>query len=372
MNEPSKYELAAWGNIQKFKLRPLSAMGQKTTQGLANGVSAFVDSHPKMKTLLDHGSRVIAKSTSAVGSRAKKVSDAIPEELKDWTGESLAAVQTTLAKLSRVGLTTNGIVKIHQKRGHDVESIQDFRTLDLKDIDSVGVKSASWYYPALAAASGAGASFVITGGEFTTVVSGGATAAPTGGVVAAVLAGDMAVMLSLSSRAVAHYGLLYGYDPDEPAEKLFALSIVNAGTAMSQSAKYAAMADLSKLTQALVRNKNWNELAKTVLGKVAQEFKNKFGARIFKSSLGKVVPVAGIIVGGTFNWATLERITDVANMVYRRRFLLDKYPHLAESEKKFNIYEDETSSEDLPDEDISIVNEIDTAELEHKGKGKAK
>jgi hypothetical protein len=362
MHEPSKYELAAWGKIQKFKLRPISAMGQKTTQNLVNGVTDFIKSHPKVKSVLDQGQSAIAKSSNAIGEQAKKLSDALPVELKDWTGESFAAVQTTLAKLARVGLTTNGIVKIHQKRGHEVESIHDFRTLDLKKIDDVGIKSASWYYPALAAASGAGASFVITGGEFVTVASGGVAAAPTVGVVAAVMAGDLAVMLSLSSRAVAHYGLLYGYDPDDPAEKIYAMSIVNAGTAVSQSAKYAAMADISKLTQALVRNKNWSELAKTVIGKVAQEFNKKFGTRIVKASLGKALPVAGIIVGGTFNWATLERITDVANMAYRRRFLLDKYPHLSETDEVFSFFEDIKATEGLPDEDISIVEEIESAE----------
>lgn len=47
-----------------------------------------------------------------------------------------------------------------------------------------------------------------------------------------------------------------------------------------------------------------------------------------KQGLGKVVPAVGVLVGGTLNWTTLEGIVDTADMAYRRRFLLDKYPHL--------------------------------------------
>lgn len=366
MSEPSEYELAAWGNVLSFKLRPLTAAGHKTASSVKDGVTNYLDKHPQAKSVLESGQRVIAKTSHKVTKGAKKVSNAVPEELKDWSGEALSSLQTTLSKLSRAGLSPKRLIAIHKRRGNSVESLLDIRKLDLSAVENVGVKSASWYYPALAFASGAGASFVITGGEITTVASAGAAAGPSGGVIAAALAGDFAVLNALSSRAVGHYALLYGYDPEEPAEKLYMMSIVNAGTALSSGAKALAMRDISNLTQALVRGKTWQELSKSALGRMADEFNKRFHARITKAALGKALPVAGIIVGGVFNWATLERLTDVAQIVYRRRFLLEKYPHLASQELDFNLYEPSDSNADIADEEISLLDALEDASKKDK------
>lgn len=359
MSKPSEYELAAWGNVQRFKLRPISAVGQQSAGAVKDGFTAYIDNHPKAKNALKLGQRVIARTSDKVSKSAKKVTDAVPNDFKDWSGEALSSIQTTLSKLSRAGLSPKRLVTIHKKRGNSVESLSDIRKLDLSAVENIGVRSASWYYPALAAASGAGASFVITGGELTTAASAGAAAAPSGGVIAAALAGDFAVLSALSSRAVGHYALIYGFDPEEPAEKMFMMSIVNAGTAVSRGAKFLAMQDIANLTQALVRGKTWKELSKSVIGKMADEFNKRFRERITKAALGKALPVAGIIVGGVFNWAMLERLTDVAQIVYRRRFLLEKYPSLAKDELAFNIYENEELDDELEDEEISLFGQIE-------------
>lgn len=361
MNEPSAYELAAWENVQNFKVRPITAVGQKTAQSIKDGISSFIETHPKAESTLERGRRVVAKASESLAKGTKKAAEAMPSELMDWSLEALSALQTTLGKLSRAGLSPKKLVALHRRRGHAVRSLGDIRKLDLEQVENVGIRSASWYYPALAAASGAGASFVITGGEFTTVASAGAAAAPSGGVIATVIAGDFAVLSALSSRAIGHYALLYGYDPEEPSEKLFMYSVINAGTAVSSGAKAMAMRDISNLTQAIVRGKSWKELSKTVIGKVADQFNKQFQSRITKASLGKAIPVAGIIVGGVFNWATLERLTDVAQIVYRRRFLLEKYPQLAYTEADFNIFTVSESEDNLADEEISVLADIDEA-----------
>ncbi len=131
-----------------------------------------------------------------------------------------------------------------------VGGLSDVRRLDLEKVDAVRGRGAGWYYPAAAALSGAGAGLVITGGEAATAASAGAASAPSLGAIAGAFAGDAAVVLGLSSRAVGHVALYYGYDPEDPSEKLFIMSVVNAGTAMSASAKTAALADISRLTQA--------------------------------------------------------------------------------------------------------------------------
>ena len=167
-----------------------------------------------------------------------------------------------------------------------------------------------WYYPAAAAVSGAGSGFVITGGDLVIAVSGGAAAAPGAGVIAGTMALDASVVLSLAARAVGQVALAYGYDPEAPEEKVFALSVINLGTSMSTGAKYAAMADVSRLTQALFRSASWEALNSSVVAQLYKQFATRFGVRVTKQGLGKVVPVIGIALGAGFNWATLEAMVD--------------------------------------------------------------
>lgn len=368
MADPSDYELAAWRDIQRFKGRPLSrAMrdaGEQVAVGaaeLGKRATKYLENHPGAQSAVSRGQEIVANGAHAVGTGARKTAAALPDGMIDWSGAAVESVRHTVGRVSRVGLSSKRVVSIHRKRGHDVASLLDLRRLDLQQIDAVGRRGASWYYPASAALSGMGAGLVISGGELVTAASAGAAAAPSGAVVAGAFAGDVAIVLGLASRSVGHVSLLYGYDPDEPAEKLFVMSVVNAGTAMSATAKTAAMADISRLTQALVRGKTWEILDKSIVAKVSAQFAKRFGFRLTKQGLGKVVPIAGIVVGGTFNWTTLEAIVDAANVAYRRRFLLEKYPQLAREEASGSFPSDGSDSPDGADEAISVLGELNAA-----------
>lgn len=365
MAEPSEYELAAWRDIQRFKGRPLTRVmrgaGEKVAQGfsaIGTQTSTYLENHPKTQAAVAKGQGAIAKAARAVGTGAKKTVSTLPNGMTDWSGEAFDSIRTSVGRISRIALSPARVVKLHQKRGHPVEELSDLRKLDLKQVDKVRGRGASWYYPATAAVSGAGAGLLITGGELTVTVSAGVAAAPSGAVIAGAMVGDAAIILGLASRCVGQVSLNYGYDPEEPAEKLFIMSVVNAGTALSATAKTAAMADVSRLTQALVRGKVWSVLDKSLVSQVSKQFAKVFGVRFTKQSLGKVVPVAGIVLGGTFNWTTLEAIVDAANIAYRRRFLLEKYPSLANEEVPISIAA-EVSDDD--DETISIIREVSEA-----------
>jgi hypothetical protein len=256
-----------------------------------------------------------------------------------------------------VGLSPKRVVAKHKKRGHDVARLFDLRRLDLEQIDAVRGQSAKWGYPIAAAASGAVAGLVITGGEAFTIVSGGAAAAPSGTAITTAFFGDAAVVLGLASRSVGEISLSYGYDPEDPAEKLFIMSVVNAGTAASAGAKAAAMRDISRLTQNLARGRAWAVLDRSIVARVSRQFAQAFGTRLTKQGLGKVVPAAGVLIGFTLNWQTLESIVDVADNEYRKRFLLEKYPHLADEEATVVIDDDQVST-DVADEPISVLDEI--------------
>ncbi|MFD8213560.1 EcsC family protein [Streptomyces sp. NPDC059697] len=358
---PSDYELAAWQAVQQFKGRPLSRAMSNAGEQVANGVAELgkraakqLENHPRAKSAVSRGQEFVAKGAQKVGAGARGAADALP----DWSGTAVQSIQKTLGRASRAGLSSKRVVALHKKRGHDVASLSDLRRLDLEQVDAVRGRAASWYFPAAAALSGAGAGLVISGGELVIAASAGAAAAPSGGAITGAFVADAAVVLGLASRAVGQVSLFYGYDPEEPAEKLFVLSVVNVGTASSVAAKNRAMSDISRLTQALFRGKTWEVLNDALVTKVSQQFAKAFGFRLTKKGLGKAVPAFGIVVGGTLNWTTLEGIVDAAEMAYRRRFLLEKYPHLADEEASGPFPDTGPDVPDDADEEISLLDEI--------------
>lgn len=368
MTEPSAYELDAWRNVQRFQGRPLSRAMRDAGEQVASGAAElgkratkYLEERPGAQAAVSRGQEMVAKGARTMGAGARKAADAIPDGVANWSGPAFASMRQTVGRVSRAGLSPKQVVKKHRKRGHDVASHSDLRRLDLQQIDAVRGGGASWGYPLAAAISGAGAGLAISGGELAVPLTGGAAAAPSGAVIAGAFVGDAAFVLALGSRCVGEVSLLYGYDPEEPAEKLFIMSVVSAGTAVSAGAKSAAMADISRLTQALVRKKTWEILDRSVVAQVSKQFARAFGVRLTKQGLGKVVPVAGILVGGTLNWTTLEGIVDAANMAYRRRFLLEKYPHLGDEEAPGLLPDVDQDSRDEVDEAISVIGELAVA-----------
>ena len=362
MVQPSKYESDAWADIQGFRGRPVSRGLHSFGDRVADGADAV---HRRATKLADeHGQIRTAQAAVARGLHAARdgvrfVGDAVPEGAKAQVGEwghvAVTSATRTLARVSRAGLSPRRVVRKHRAAGHEVVLLADIRTLDLAQVDRVRGRGLDWYYPAAAALSGAGAGLAITGGELVIVASGGAAAAPGAGTVAAAVVLDSAAVLGLASRAVGHVSLYYGYDPEVPAEKLLVLSVVNAGTALSASAKTKALAEVSRLTQQLFRGATWKVLDQALITQLAKQLTTRFGVRLTKQSLGKVVPAAGIVLGASFNWATLESIVDAADVAYRRRFLLEKYPQLAGDEGPAVV---DPVVPDEHDEVISILEEL--------------
>lgn len=358
---PSEYELEAWRAVQEFRGRPLSRTMRNTGEAAGNGVAKLykraskqLENHPRAQSAVSRGQGFVSKGTQKVGAGARGAAEAMP----DWSGVAVHSVRKTVGRISRAGLSPKRIVARHQKRGHEVESLRDVRRLDLQQVDAVRAKAASWYLPAAAALSGATAGLVISGGQLAIAATAGAAAAPSGGAIAGAFVADTTAVLGLASRAVGQVALSYGYDPEAPAEKLFVMSVVNVGTAGSATAKNAAMSDVSRLTQALFRGKAWDVLNESLVTKVSQQFAKAFGFRLTKKGLGKAVPAFGIALGGALNWTTLEGIVDAADMAYRRRFLLEKYPHLADEEEPGWLADDDPGVPDDADEEISLLGEI--------------
>lgn len=243
--------------------------------------------------------------------------------------QTAAGASRAVSRLSSSSLSEERILRAYRRRGVDVSSLEDIRGLDLHEVERrVKPKRMDLVYASLAAAEGAAAGAVITGGEVLatggSVAGLGAGGAPGLGTVAGAMAVDAAVVLAAAQRVVSHTGLYYGYDPNDPAEAAFALSVVNLGSAVTAGGKMAAYRELSALTQMLARRATWKQLNEHVLPRIAQQFAVRFGGRLTQRKLGQLVPVVGIGVGALMNFRLIDNVAEAAYWTYRERFLLDK------------------------------------------------
>lgn len=359
MGGPSKFEKNAWKEVQSFRDTWWRRAGQKAYDKAAGGVGKaadagrkFVDDRPKLRKVVD--------TTGSVARRAwGAASDVVPQKAKDWTGQAVGSTTRTIKELTQVGLSPERVIQRHRKLGHPVERLLDIRELDLELVDKARGKNFTIkrLYPLLGGGAGAGSAVAITGGGAVIVATGGAAAAPGAGVVVGALAADVAATLALMSRATGAIGLSYGYDPHEASEKLFVSAVVNAGSAGTSAAKVAAMRDLSYLTQKLFRNQTWAVLNKSKISSAIVKSAQAMSVKLTKQGLGKFVPGVGAVIGFGLNYDTVSHVIDTADMAYRRRFLLEKYPHLAAEEAPFDPADAGMASDD--EDVISIVDMLD-------------
>lgn len=298
----SSYEQREWDRLQQRKAASLRKQPRRLPAKARDRLSAAAD---KAKTAPGADKVLAGYATAARG-------------LGKATGST--ATRTVSIK---------SVIKQYQRAGYDIGSLAQIQQLDLRAVDAVARFSRIRYgHSVLAAAGGFGSAAVVTGGEVLagagTVAGAGAGAAPGLGTVAAAVLADAAGVLGLAARSVAATALYYGYDPHRPEEEIFMMSVIGLGMASGTTAKTAAYAELSQLTQLLARGAPWARLNEKVLTKIAQRFAAKFGQTLTKKKLGQFVPVAGMVVGAGLNFWVIDQISVAAHYAYRERFLIEK------------------------------------------------
>lgn len=271
------------------------------------------------------------KSVKRVTERAKSVSSVVranvPRPAMSAAAKGGAFVnQATqggvraVLRVSSSTLSPDRVLRRYGRAGHELSGIRAIRQLDLEHVDQVLPRRLDLVYSAAGAASGAGAGATISALALT---------GPGAAGIAGVMLADASVVLGLASAVVAHTALYYGYDVNRPEEKAFVLSVVDFGVALTATGKTAAFQDVSKLSHALRVQKSWATLNESAVARVVTRFTAKLGPAMTKKQLAKAIPYVSAGVGFFTNWLTLEMIADAADLAYRRRWLLDKYPQLA-------------------------------------------
>jgi len=271
MNEISTYEKDALAKIHEWKDPSLSRLDKALSfAGMP------MDKAADLITKVPGVSRAVEKSVGRIMSVANDVAQ--------WSVRS------------------ESILKEYRSVGHEVESLEDIRKLDLEEVDkAIGRLAAK--YEALSVGEG-----VATG--FTGIF----------GVPA-----DVAALAALNLRAIGEYATYCGFDVALPEEKLFAMSILELASSPDSQAKKKALSQLVRVardaaTKTLSRNAH-----KSAMAALVERIARTLGVRLTYDKVAQFLPVAGAIVGGGTNGIYTAKVCKGAHNLYRERFLAEKY-----------------------------------------------
>ena len=296
--------------------RAMSAYDQKVWAGLGDQVLAKQERRIKVPA-------GVKRATKKVTSRTGQVWESLPghEQLAARLEQALEGFRAVTLDPALASVRQRRVLEAYERKYRvSLDKLTEIHDFTLEQCDQV-VPNLRFIYSVGSGLEGAGASLAITGAEVSASVSGGTTAVVAIGAVAA----DAALVLAALARVVAHTAAYYGYDVRQPEEELFALGVISLSSAASGPAKVAALAELSRLTQQMMRRATWEVLTKEPLVKVIQQVYARLGLRITKAKLAQSVPVAGVVISAGMNMAAVQAVARDAGLAYRLRFLCDKY-----------------------------------------------
>lgn len=136
-----------------------------------------------------------------------------------------------------------------------------------------------------------------------------------GGIVT--IAADIPIVMGLSLKVLQEMALCYGFDPDDPLERIFIVKCLQFSSAdiVGKKAIIEELADYDnpdKLVEVVSQMQGWRE--------VFNSYSESFGWK----KLFQLVPVAGMIFGSVSNKNTIQDVAEVGKMLYKKRLILQR------------------------------------------------
>lgn len=250
-------------------------------------------------------------SNSAISKFLSPITNKV-EQASNWAADTRLGIALMKAAAGAVAVVndgaawsvrTNAILSEYRKDGHNgINQLGDIYGLSLVDVEkTIGYLPSK--YRVIALAEG--------------------TAAGTLGLPG--MAADIPALITLALRAVNEHATYYGYDVSLESERYVALTILAVSTGGDSAAKQVAMTEVAKATVMAAKKKTWDELQRVALVRLIQKIAEQLGIRLTKAKLAQILPVVGGFVGGGFNAWYISKVCFTARMVYRERFLREKY-----------------------------------------------
>lgn len=329
------YEQEAWDEIQAYKRSRLSA---RARQLVPRGVRTRA---------VELGGRL---RDSRVG---ETVSDSWQQLQDSYLDKVVEGAGAAIGDLGASLVPTTAVARAYAKHGTSITSLDEILALDLRLVDRV-MPRLGRRYAAGSATEGALAGFIAGGGSVFAAggaTTGGVGAAPGLAVVSTALATDVAATITSSVVLAGHYGAYCGFDvdTDDPREQAFLLGVLGAASAGSMAAKDLAFTQTRQLAMMIVRRATWSDLSEKAITKVVQQIFKRLSVRLTKQKFGQALPVAGAGIGAGLNYQLLRRVGNDARMLYRERFLIEKYATQPEAV-------------DIHIEDIEIISENEASD----------
>lgn len=256
--------------------------------------------------------------------------------------------------------------KIRQSVGNaaseDLGALTDIRLLDLKFVHAtmpkLGLRRAT-----VAGIHGAAAGFVAGGATAAGATTGGMGALPSAGLFAASMTADAAGVVSSSLQSSGLISAYHGFPPVDGAGQYEVLKL-QAAVMAAGGAKMTLLKKVQELAMSLAAKRAIAELNKQVLYRSLRHIFGWLTLNTAKRSIAKGVPVAGVVLGGGWNYGTLRRGIRSAEQFYDLRFLLDKYGDPSQLNDSAYAGPDSSLDDDAVGGVLQRLDEIETPEGE--------
>lgn len=144
--------------------------------------------------------------------------------------------------------------------------------------------------------------------------SGAATGV--GGIIT--IAADLPLVLGTSLKTLQEIAICYGFDPEEPMERVFIVKCLQFSSA-DIVGKKAILEELSHFDdehtneEVISQLQGWREVIDT--------YRENYGWK----QLFQMIPIAGIIFGSISNKSTISDVSEAGKMLYKKRRLIKKW-----------------------------------------------
>lgn len=128
------------------------------------------------------------------------------------------------------------------------------------------------------------------------------------------IAADLPMVLGQSLKVLQEMALCYGYDPNDPRERVFIVKCLQFASADIVGKKavleeLATFDDEQMTEQVFSQLQGWRE--------VVQSYTDNFGMK----KLFQLIPIAGIVFGSISNKGTISDVAEAGKMLYKKRRL---------------------------------------------------
>lgn len=305
LNEMSEYEQQVWNSLNSHWQR------RNNRRGLPNWAGTAIE-----------------RTGDAATTTFDRLAGAIPEGVREPMRRGAdVALDTALrpalaAAAGLLDLVNDWVVSLNdpknvealaKRRGIEISDFSELRHLDLRTCDRLLTRHTLWSRTAGALEGGA---------------MGALAMVPVAGTVTAITA-DVVVVHVLSVSIASRIAYSYGYDAKDPGESEFIESLVHRSF-MAQAAKARPMRDTARAWSAARNRVNWSPKLRSdhrllaALEKLMQQA-GPAGSKVSISSVTKIVPYVGVLLGAGVNATVLGGVAADAQRYCQTRFLCEKY-----------------------------------------------